>query len=94
MSRDKLLGVGVWIGGVWNGHFPESEEHFSETEICRKSPFNEFQAPDFEVSEPQKMQFHTPSHSIPPLASLLIAAKQCMSLTAGVTKISTLWDAF
>ena len=22
--------VGVWIGGVWNGHFPESEKDFSE----------------------------------------------------------------
>ena len=28
--------VGVWIGGVWNGHFPESEKIFSEAEISRK----------------------------------------------------------
>ena len=27
--------VGVWIGGVWNGHFPESEKYFSEAEISR-----------------------------------------------------------
>ena len=30
--------VGVWIGGVWNGHFPESEKYFSEAEISRKMP--------------------------------------------------------
>ena len=30
--------MGVWIGGVWNGHFPESEKYFSEAEICRKIP--------------------------------------------------------
>ena len=28
--------VGVWIGGVWNGHFSESEKYFSEAEISRK----------------------------------------------------------
>ena len=33
--------------------------------------FTKFQAPKFENSEPEKMQFHTPSHSIPPLDSLL-----------------------
>ena len=37
----------------------------------RKSDFAKFQAPKFEISEPEKMQFHTPSHSIPPLDSLL-----------------------
>ena len=30
-----------------------------------------FQAPKFKNSEPEKLQFHTPSHSIPPLNSLL-----------------------
>ena len=30
--------VGVWIGGVWNGHFPESEKYFSEAEFSRKIP--------------------------------------------------------
>ena len=30
-----------------------------------------FQAPKFEISEAKKMQFHTPSHSISPLDSLL-----------------------
>ena len=76
--------VGVWIGGVWNRHFPESKKYFSEAEICRKinlqenrqnsaerAIFAKFQAPKFENSEPEKMQFHTPSHSIPPLDSLL-----------------------
>ena len=32
--------------------------------------FVKFQAPKFENSEPEKLQFHTPSHSIPPLDSL------------------------
>ena len=71
--------VGVWIGGVRNGHFPESEKYFLEAEISRKIPeipqkgvdFAKFQAPKFENSEPEKMQFHTPRHSIPPLDSLL-----------------------
>ena len=31
----RLL-VGVWIGGVWNGHFPESEKYFSEAESSKK----------------------------------------------------------
>ena len=30
--------VGVWIGGVWNDHFPESEKYFSEAEFSRKIP--------------------------------------------------------
>ena len=30
--------VGVWIGGVWNGHSPESEKYFSEGEFSRKIP--------------------------------------------------------
>ena len=30
--------VGVWIGGAWNGHFPESEKCFSDAEIYRKFP--------------------------------------------------------
>ena len=30
--------VGVWIGGLWNGHFPESEKYFSDAEISRKMP--------------------------------------------------------
>ena len=37
----QLLGrhlVGVWIGGVWNGHFPDSKKYFSEAEISRKMP--------------------------------------------------------
>ena len=30
--------VGVWIGGISNGHFPESGKYFSGAEICRKIP--------------------------------------------------------
>ena len=71
--------VGVWIGGVWNGHFPESENIFQRPKFPakswnfrRKSDFAKFQAPKLKNSEPEKMQFHTPSHSIPPLDSLLV----------------------
>ena len=60
--------VGVWIGGVWDAHFPESEKYFSEAGICSRIPrncaeraiFAKFRAPKFENSEPAKMQFHTP----------------------------------
>ena len=38
---------------------------------AERTIFAKFQAPKFENSEPEKMQFHTPSHSIPPLDSLL-----------------------
>ena len=63
---------------VWNGHFPESEKYFSEAEISRKILeipqkerfFAKFQALKFENSEPEKMQFHTPSHSITPRHSI------------------------
>ena len=39
---------------------------------AERASFAKFQAPKFEISEPEKVQFHTPSHSIPPLDSLLI----------------------
>ena len=39
---------------------------------AERAIFAKFQAPKFENSEPEKLQFHTPSHSIPPLDSLLI----------------------
>ena len=38
---------------------------------AERAIFAKFQAPKFENSEPEKLQFHTPSHSIPPLDSLL-----------------------
>ena len=67
--------IGVWIGGIWNGHFPESEKYLSGPEFSRKIPempqkaiFAKFQAPKFENSEPEKSQFHTPSRSIPLLS--------------------------
>ena len=48
---------GVWIGGVWNGHFPDSEKYFSEAEFPRKIPeilqkaiLAKFQAPKFKYS--------------------------------------------
>ena len=39
-----------------------------------------FQVPKFENSESEKMQFHTPSLSIPPLDSLLILESPFSSL--------------
>ena len=39
---------------------------------AERAMFEKFQAPKFENSEPQKMQFHTPNHSIPPLDTLLL----------------------
>ena len=79
--------VGVWIGGVWNGHFPESERYFSEAEISSKIPeirqkerFSpNFRLRNLKIQSPKKMQFHTPSHSIPPLDSLLFIAENVIS---------------
>ena len=76
--------LGVWIGGIWNGHCPEPAKN-SEAELSKKIP--EITQSDFrrisgsEVSgksEPQKMQVHTPSRSISPLDSLL-----CMCVCVG-----------
>ena len=51
--------------------------------------FVKFQAPKFEISERKKMQFHTPSHSIPPLDSLLeILCHRCR--LSGSTQIGAL----
>ena len=73
--------VGVWIGGVWNGQFPESENIFQRPnfpgeslKFRRKSDFAKFQAPKFENSEPEKttsrnsipiQPFHTPTRLTP-----------------------------
>ena len=38
---------------------------------AERTIFAKFQAPKLEISEPEKLQFHTPSHSIPPLDPLL-----------------------
>ena len=47
--------------------FPGNSLKFRERAI-----FAKFQAPNFENSEPEKMQFHTPSHSIPPLGFVVM----------------------
>ena len=47
--------VGVWIGGVWNGHFPESQKDFSEAEISRKMP---------EILQKERFSF-APQNAIP-----------------------------
>ena len=41
-------------------------------EFRRKSHFDQISGSEFWNSEPEKTQFHTPSHSIPPLDSLLL----------------------
>ena len=71
-----LVGGMDWWRMEWL--FSRIRNYFSEAEICRKIPaipqkerfLTKFQAPNFEISEPEKMQFHTPNHSIPPLDSL------------------------
>ena len=60
--------VGVWIGGVWNGHFPESEKHFSEAEFSRKIPEipqKERFLPNFRLRN-LKIQSPKNCNSIPP----------------------------
>ena len=60
--------VGVWIGGVWNGHFPESEKYFSEAEISRKIlefPQKERFLPNFRLRN-LKIQSPKKCNSIPP----------------------------
>ena len=59
--------VGVWIGGVWNGHFPESEKYFSEAEFFRKIadiPKKRF-SPNFRLRN-LKIQSPKKCNSIPP----------------------------
>ena len=60
--------VVVWIGGVWNGHFPESEKYFSEAEISRKIPElpqKERFSPNFRLRN-LKIQSPQKRNSIPP----------------------------
>ena len=62
--------------------FQSPKNIFQRQKFAGKSPensteraiFAKFQVPNFENSEPEKKQFHTPSHSIPPLDSLLLRA--------------------
>ena len=60
--------VGVWIGGVWNGRFPESEKYFSEAEFSSKIleiPQKERVFPNFRL---RNLKFQSPKkcNSIPP----------------------------
>ena len=54
--------------------------------FCRKSDFCQinFKLRNFEISEPEKMHFHTPSRSIPPLDSLLASEKQTVKSSRGL----------
>ena len=70
LSSEKFFGwhlVGVWTGGVWNGHFPESEKYFSEAEFSRKIPEipqKEWYLPNFRLRN-LKIQSPTKCNSIP-----------------------------
>ena len=82
--------VGVWIGGVWNGHFPESEKYFSGAEISRKIPEipqKERFLPNFRL---RNLKFQSPKkcNSIPPLDSLLfsILGFQVSRLLPGISR--------
>ena len=80
--------MGVWIGGVWNGHFPESEKYLCQRpkfpqkswKFRRKSDFAKFRAPKFEISEPEKnaipypQPFHTPTR-LPPIFGFFLTLK-------------------
>ena len=81
--------VGVWIGGVWNGHFPESEKYFSEAEISRKMPEipqKERFSPNFRLRNlkfrarknaiPYPQPFHTPTRLPPRSAPRSKSAKK------------------
>ena len=60
--------VGVWIGGVWDGHFPGSEKYFSEAEISKKMPEilqKERFSPNFRLRN-LKIQNPKTCNSIPP----------------------------
>ena len=70
--------VGVWIGGVWNGHFPESKKLFIRgwnfQENSWNSPegaiFAKFQAMKFKIQSPKKCKsiaqpFHAPTRFPP-----------------------------
>ena len=62
--------MGVWIGGVWTGHFPESEKYFSEAEFSRKIheiPQKELFSPNFRLRN-LKIQSPKKCNSIPPPA--------------------------
>ena len=76
-NRPALSGGMDWWRMEWP--FSRVRKIFFRGRNFRENPWNsaeraifsKFQAPKFENSEPEKMQFHTPSHSIPPLDSLL-----------------------
>ena len=61
--------------------FSRVRKIFLRSRILQKNPWNaaawatfmaKFQAPKLQISEPKKLQVHTPRHSIPPLDSLLV----------------------
>ena len=81
--------VAVWVGGMWNGHFPESRKYGSGPEICREIP----QIPqkerhsansssvNFESSEPRKKKkkspYPQPFHTSTRLPSCQKRPKHC-----------------
>ena len=66
------------LAHVWNGYLPEFQNFVQRLNFVGESQnlrrqraiFTKYQASSFEVSEPPKLRFHTPSHSISLLDSL------------------------
>ena len=79
-DRPAISGGGVWIGGVWNGHFPQSEKQVSQAEICPKTS---------EILQKERFSHNIsgsdPSHSIPPLDSLLDEGAKLEQILAGLS---------
>ena len=70
--------MGVWIGGVWDGHFPEPEKYISVAEFsrkslqfCRKSDFCQISGSEIwkfrarKIAIPYPQPYHTPTR-LPP----------------------------
>ena len=85
--------VGVWVGGVWNGHFPESEIMVFILRSFHENPGNstervilaKSQAPKFEIQSPKKcnsippaIPFHTPTR-LPPNIWRANQRQECQS---------------
>ena len=93
--RPAVSGGMDWWRMEWP--FSRARKIFIRGRIFQEDPWNseeraifaKVQAPKFENSEPEKLQFHTPSHSTPPLDSLLFLGSDNSHTTP--PKNSTRW---
>ena len=92
LKRFGRHSVGVWIGGEWNGDFPESKNVFqSPLKFRRKSGFDQiFQAPNFENSEPEKKAIPYPQPFHTPTDSLLVIGFLCQILSVFMIALQTI----